>query len=204
MMVPDDCKVVTDPAVDPLVTWSDEIWDSWTNSNVTVWAKVTIAVTNDLDPSQSEAVILVAENGVEIKCHKNLLAVLSKVLAAVVSSGFEQPGQRKIEMLEMTEAGVRAFLAYLCYADTTGAEENCEVAFELLDAAYRYDVEGLQRAMRNILVQKDTEWFTVDMVFKLFSFAKMTRVVWTLSGRPVTFVNGKFLNTKYSNLKLIF
>lgn len=193
MPVPDAGNRVAGKVTDSPICWTDTPWGNWTSSSITVKAKVTIVVTLDAEsldracPQPSGGAIyerilkeevatdmaIVAGNGVEIKCHRSFLMVHSQVLEGVLKIKTEEPGVTKIEMTGMTEASVRAFLAYLYYSDVTAAQTDCEVAFELLESAKKYDISGLKESTKSVLLEKDNAWFTVATALRLFLFARI-------------------------------
>lgn len=85
---------------------------------------------------------IVAGNRVHIKCHKAFLVAHSVVFSAKLET---EAVTGILEMSEMTEQSVRAFLMYLYYSDVEDARINSEVAFEFIVAGHRYDIEDLER-----------------------------------------------------------
>lgn len=175
------------------MVWTKEVWSRWNAPNLVARADVTVAVNicgldsleklalpgpprpisiNErmLNEEINTDLTIVAGNGAKIKCHKVYLMVRSPVLKAMFKS---EATTSTLKMEAMTEASVRAFLAYLYHSDTTEARKVSEVALEMFEAGHKYDVEGLEDAMEGIIVGKnDKEWFTLDMVIRLFMFAR--------------------------------
>lgn len=175
------------------MSWTSEAWRIWNLPNLVTRANLTIEVkVTGLDPlekfvlpsplSINERILkeevgadlmIVAGNGVKVKCHKIFLMVRSPVFKARFKGDTEEVTISTLEMGDMTEASVRAFLAYLYYSDTSVARKSCEVALELFQAGHQYCVEGLEDAMEGIIVgHEDEDWFTADMVIRLFIFAR--------------------------------
>lgn len=172
-------------------SWTDATWNAWKRRDIIVHANATISV-NVCDPDPMEVlalhvkgfneqilkqevatdVTITSVNGAKVKCHKSFLTVRSPVFKAMFESDMEEKITSNVEMVEMTEVGVRAFLAYLYYMDTKDAQKNCEVALELLEASHKYDIEEMEKTLKGIIINKDNVWFTVDMVLKLFLFAR--------------------------------
>lgn len=67
---------------------------------------------------------------------------------------------------------MRALLAYLYHMDTTEARKDCKVAFQLLEAGHKYDIEGMEEPLKQIIINKDNAWFTADMVLRLLLLAR--------------------------------
>lgn len=173
--------------------WTNGTWDAWNNRCLKMWANVTIALLLDdqdltgiaiplskmqniyermLKEEVDTNAVLVAGNGVRVKCHKSFLMVRSPVFKAIFESNMVEATTSTLDLTDMTEAGVRALLAFLYYADITEAKKDCEVAFELFEAGHKYDVEDLEETMKRLIVDKDLDWFSVDMALSLLLFAR--------------------------------
>lgn len=187
-------ETATGPTTTPN-TWSIYDYDRWTARDIDIFANVTIAVMLDgtgavaalannkatgkpsfndrtlNDEVDAEATIL-ARYGVKIKCCKNLLMVRSRVFKAMFESHMAEAATSAIEMSEMTEESVRAFLAYLQCSATSEAERDCEVSWMLFKAGHKYDIQKLQEDMKEIFLKKDRTWYTPVAALKLFTFAR--------------------------------
>ncbi|CAL8131005.1 unnamed protein product [Orchesella dallaii] len=113
---------------------------------------------------------IVASNGEEVSCHRNVLAAQSDVLHTMLTSGFQESQSGRIEMMDVSEVGVKVLLNYFYQnvLDMEGITED--VAFELLNAAHKYNVKALEKMMAEILFKKPAEWFTLSNVLALYFF----------------------------------
>lgn len=72
----------------------------------------------------------------------------------------------------MSEASVKAFLAYLYYSELEKATKNCATALEIFQASLDYNIAALQGFMRTTLLTKPDNWYNVEVALKLFLFAR--------------------------------
>ena len=82
----------------------------------------------------------------------------------------------KIEMVNVTEKGARAFLAFLYYRDSIVAvRDSSSVALELLELSEKYEIQDLKRSIIKLFVETDdlekTTWWTCEVAVKLYLFA---------------------------------
>ena len=86
-------------------------------------------------------------------------------------SGMKEGLTSTVEMPDMTEAGIRALLAYLYCWDILAALQNSSVAFELLQAADKYGIPALYKIVKEVILLKETNRFSVTTSLQLLSFA---------------------------------
>lgn len=115
---------------------------------------------------------ITAGNGAVIRCHKIFLAAHSPVLRIMFESNLEETKTNNIDMSDLTEEGVRAFLSYLYCWDIDKAEESCDVAFQLFYAGHKYDITRLEKCMEDLLLSKHDGWYESEVAFKMFLFAR--------------------------------
>lgn len=117
-------------------------------------------------------VSIIPKNGAAIKCHKNFLCAHSAVLEAMFQTKMKESKTNTVEMPDMTEESVRAFLQYLYLWEVKEANKSSLIAFELLHAGHKYDIQKLEECMEKILLSKESPWYKVDVAMKLFLFAR--------------------------------
>lgn len=167
--------------------WPEAVITAFMSPHTNLWGKITICAVFDkleglpenqsifkkmLTEEMASDLTIVAANGVKIKCHRCFLIAQSPVMAAMFESDMKEAATNTIEMPEIQEASLRAFLRYLYYGDTTEAEDSCAVALEMMELGHKYNVEDLEKCMRNILMKKPFEWFNAKCAFLLFLFAR--------------------------------
>lgn len=107
-----------------------------------------------------------------VKCHQTILVAGSEVFQKMFESGLRETRSHQIEMKGISEIAVRALLAYLYYRDTSSLHENCEIAFEVLQAANKYIIKNLRDFVQTLIETREYSWFRVNMILELFVFAK--------------------------------
>lgn len=90
----------------------------------------------------------------------------------MLDSDLQESKTNQIEMVDMSEQGVQAFLEYLYKSEKSLAEQNPQVALELLEAAHKYDIPHLEGNMKHLFLEKSNDWFNVDVALHLFLFAR--------------------------------
>lgn len=83
----------------------------------------------------------------------------------------------RVEINDMSEVGIRAFLAYIYLWETKEATQNSRIALELLKAGHKYDILDMEQCMRNLLLTKGSEWYkdeddNVEVALDLFLFVR--------------------------------
>lgn len=91
----------------------------------------------------------------------------------MLSSDMIEGERRVIEMPEMTDQGVRAFLAFLYCWDTSVPSQDPNVALELFRAGHKYEIPEMEKSMKEILLNTPTEKLSVDLALDLFTFATL-------------------------------
>ncbi len=117
-------------------------------------------------------VTIIPNNQVPIKCHKNFLCAHSTVLDVMFQTQMKESKTSTVEMPDMSEQSVRAFLEYLYLWEVKAANKSSLIAFELLHAGHKYDIKKLEESMEKILLSKESIWYNVDVAMKLFLFAR--------------------------------
>ncbi|CAL8075708.1 unnamed protein product [Orchesella dallaii] len=114
---------------------------------------------------------IVASNGVEFKCHRNILSAHSDVLHVMLtSSGFTESETSTIKLEEMSEEGVRNLVSHMYGRELNLEKMKEKVAIELLRAAHMYNILPLETAMLRMLCLKPPNWFTMDNALTLYFF----------------------------------
>lgn len=121
-----------------------------------------------------DAVIIPGNGGNPVKCHRSFLMGNSLVFRAMFENDMEEAKKGEIEMPEMSEGGVRAFLAYLYYRDEEVPNAKCGIALELMIAGHKYDVQSLENDMTKKLLYMSRKWYETDLdvAVKLYLFAR--------------------------------
>ncbi len=117
-------------------------------------------------------VTIIPKNQVPIKCHKSFLCAHSTVLDAMFQTQMKESKTSTVEMPDMSEQSVRAFLEYLYLWEVKRPNRSSLIAFELLHAGHKYDIKKLEESMEKILLSKDSTLYDVDVALKLFLFAR--------------------------------
>lgn len=121
----------------------------------------------------SDTVIIPGNGGNPVKCHQSFLMANSPVFLAMFQTEMKEAKSCEIEIQEMNEEVVRAFLAYLYYRDESQPDLKFEIAFQLLTAGHKYQIPDLVNAMTAILSCKPIVWYNdVDFAVKQYLFAK--------------------------------
>lgn len=124
-----------------------------------------------LDEGIGSDVNLIPRSGNPVKAHKSFLMTLSPVFGAVFGKHTQDSRNRDVEVKDISEDGLKAFLAYLYYSDTSRPNISCSVALELLQASRKYQVSDMEKSMQDLLLQKTVQWFDVVSSIKLFLLA---------------------------------
>lgn len=186
MLMEQGQKLVSDTKP-KLFTWTDDMWESWCSKEKRVCAKISIAVRlggaegmgTPKTPTIYERLLkeevltdltIVAAKGVAIRCHRAFLGVQSPVLAAILQGdmGKAQGAVNTVEMLEMSEAAVKALLAFLYYEEYLEAHKNCEIAYQLFEAGCKYGILKLKTVMKTVILDKPLWWLGADSALRLF------------------------------------
>ncbi len=77
-----------------------------------------------------------------------------------------------VEIVDMTEAGVRVLLQFIYDGNMGEALKSGEIAVELLEAGHKYQIEYLEDAMMQIIWSKPVNWLSVDLVLKVLLFSR--------------------------------
>lgn len=86
------------------------------------------------------------------------------------NGSFKESKTNKIEMPDMSEAAVKAFLAYFYHREVPVSDSD--VALELYKAAHKYNIPTLQELIKTQFHSKPNDWFDVETVVCLFLFTR--------------------------------
>ncbi|ODM90557.1 Speckle-type POZ protein [Orchesella cincta] len=170
-----------------------------TYSIILEWKDLKVTVKKDrsavLDKLFSEKLLtdccIVAAEGKEVACHRNVLAANSDVILAMLTSGMEESRNNKIPMIDISEEVVNLLLAYLYGRDINTAEMEEDIAYDLLRTAHKYNISSLQELMAVTLFNKSNDSFTTNTVLDVYFF--------TLNLEELTELCNKMLNILKSN-----
>jgi len=70
--------------------------------------------------------------------------------------------------VELSDAGVKAFLKFVYYSDLADPLKSSEVAFELLEAGHKYAIRSLEASMLELFIQQTWLGDNVDLLIRLF------------------------------------
>ncbi|ODM86816.1 Protein maternal effect lethal 26 [Orchesella cincta] len=110
---------------------------------------------------------LVAENGQKLPCLRAFLATASPVFDRMLQSECTETKEGACK-LDISIEGVKALLNYIYCKNTDVPSETPSVALELLKSGEKYDIFGLEAAMKTIFLSKPVEWLSVDVALLLF------------------------------------
>ncbi|CAL8068841.1 unnamed protein product [Orchesella dallaii] len=135
--------------------------------------------------------VIVASNEARVECHRSVLSAHSDVLHTMLKSGFEESKTGTIEMADMSEKAVISLISYLYEnkLDTEGVPE--EIAFELLHAARKYNISGLEKVMVKTLTNKPDNWFQIKNVLTLYFFTVNVEEYDTLCEKMISILKRK-------------
>ncbi|CAL8132802.1 unnamed protein product [Orchesella dallaii] len=115
--------------------------------------------------------VIVAENKAEVSCHRNVIAAHSDVLFAMLTSGMKESQTNRIEMEEVSEAGVDSLVNYF-YRNKVDENTDEQVALELLQTAHKYNISKLEAVMLNTVYSKPDEWLSIGNVLHLYLYSR--------------------------------
>ncbi|ODM90556.1 Kelch-like protein 40a [Orchesella cincta] len=151
----------------------------------------------------SDCCILAAE-GKEVPCHRNILAVNSDVIHAMLTSGMEESRNNKIPMTDISEEVVNILLAYLYCCDINITEMKEDIAYDLLRTAHKYNIPSLQELMAVTLFKKPNNSFNMNTVLNVYYFTLNVEELNELCDKMLNILKGhprKLLaSTVYHNL----
>lgn len=91
---------------------------------------------------------------------------------AIPKNSFSDSKTSIIEMAEVSEDGVSAFLEYLYMSEITAATNSSKTAFELFLLGNQYKIRYLENEMEHILMAGPANWFDLETTFRLFLFVQ--------------------------------
>lgn len=93
----------------------------------------------------------------------------------MLSSDLKESRPNMIDLTETSEEGVQVLLNYIYSSEmesTMFLKESSSVAFELLQAAHKYEIDGLEIAMKKVFLKRNEDWYDVEVAMNLFLFAR--------------------------------
>ncbi|ODM87364.1 Speckle-type POZ protein [Orchesella cincta] len=114
--------------------------------------------------------VLVASNGEEFPAHRCILAAQSTVFHTMFKSEFRESQTNRVELKDITKSCLEVLLAYFYGRDINLKQIPDKIATQLIQAAHKYDISGLERLMLQLLLNKPTDWFTMDNMIVLYHF----------------------------------
>lgn len=154
------------------------------------------------DAETSGDVVIEADNGERIKCHKvfltsklrynfncfdykynlmyNLMCMIyfiaqSAVFRRMFDVEMQENLTKTLKLPDMTEAGIKALLAYIYCRDITEILKSSSLAFDLLVAADKYEIDSLVTVIWDVIMLKDKAWFSAATAFRLIKFSTNKR-----------------------------
>lgn len=127
---------------------------------------------NLLEDKDDGDIVIRTASGTTVKCHWAVLKTSCGHFRDMFKSGMKEVTDKEIIMEDMEENEVRAFLAYVYTGNVKPANENIQIAWKLLKLGDCYRYHQLVSAMREILMVKGNEEYTVDFALDMLLFAK--------------------------------
>lgn len=91
----------------------------------------------------------------------------------MLKSKLKESETQLIEMDDMTEECVEAFLEFLYLSTSSQASKKPEVALGLLQAGHKYAIGPMEEAMIQLFLAKtEYGWFRASVTLQLFAFAR--------------------------------
>ncbi|CAL8092027.1 unnamed protein product [Orchesella dallaii] len=142
---------------------------------------------------------LISKNGSRIPCHKAFIAWNSPVLSVMLQTDCKESKENAYE-LGLSEDGVKAFLEFIYYGNMDRPNERPTIALELFEAAHKYNVQAMEKAIKNMLLRKQTTWFPIDVALQLFVLTNQTNSYPDLKWRVLQVIKGKPVEMKESSV----
>jgi len=90
----------------------------------------------------------------------------------LTNDGFKESQTGRIEMTDLTEEGVKSLIMYMYKNELDAEEMDEENAIELIQAAHKYNIPGLEAFIVKTLTSKPDNWFGIMNVFSLYLFTE--------------------------------
>lgn len=125
-----------------------------------------------LDNDIATDTIINSGDGKKINCHRAVLIAKVPVFEAMFQrSGMTESITNEINMPDLNEAEVRALLGYLYKWDIQPALDKLTTAWNLLKVGNCYLVDDIVGVMREIMMIRRIELFSLDMAVEMLVFA---------------------------------
>ncbi|ODM94883.1 BTB/POZ domain-containing protein, partial [Orchesella cincta] len=155
-------------------------------------------ILNELKDGTGADLVVVAGNGKAFNCHRSFLSAHSPVLDVMLKGNFKENRENRIEMSDMSEDSVQAFLAYVYCWETFEASENPAIAYELLKTSHKYEINNLESCMINLILSKPIKWLQVDVAIELFFFSRCLKSWANVTSRAINAINAQTKNLEKS------
>ncbi|CAL8133591.1 unnamed protein product [Orchesella dallaii] len=146
-------------------------------------------ILNELQNTVETDLVIVSGNGKAFNCHRSFLSAHSPVFDAMLKSNFVENKENRIELLDLSENSMKAFLAYIYCWDIEEATNNSAIAFDLLKTAHKYEITGLESSMLNVITSKPTKWINVDVAMDLFFFSRCLKTWENITSKAIRAMN---------------
>ncbi len=80
--------------------------------------------------------------------------------------------QLVLDIPELSQSGLVSLLDFIYHRDVKAASGSCDLALELVQVGYKYDVVNLVATMNTLIESKGHEWFSVDMAVRLLRWTR--------------------------------
>jgi len=74
--------------------------------------------------------------------------------------------------LDLTENSLKAFADFVYCFKLDSPSENFGIALELLKLSHEIEAPALEQALKELIIQKPVEWFSIDGALQLFLLTK--------------------------------
>jgi hypothetical protein len=108
--------------------------------------------------------------GQSFPCHKSILAAHSDVFAAMFVSSMSEMESNELLLEDMNAKSVDAFLKFLYHGDINSPIVNSNVAYDLLRAAHKYQIQTLETVALELLLIENEHKFEISTALHMFAF----------------------------------
>ncbi len=116
--------------------------------------------------------IINSASGATLKCNRAFLVASSPYFQAMFQSGMQECSTNQVDMTDLSEMEIRALLGYLYTGDVKPALADIQLAWNLLKTGNYYQIDNLVRVMREIMMVRGHEKYSVDLALEILLFAK--------------------------------
>jgi len=113
---------------------------------------------------------LIRCEGKTFPCHKSILSAHSDVFAAMFMAPMAEVASSELMVDDMSWQGVDAFLKFLYHGEIDSAVVSSTIAFELLKAGHKYQIQALEKIGKELLYLEKDYKFEMSTALDMFTF----------------------------------